>query len=649
MRQIDMIDIDANVFVEELKSFNASIVMVNVGGIIASYPTELEDEFQSEYLQGDSLAKISERCHAENIKVLARMDFSKVREPIYQRHPDWAYRTKSGDIVNYNGDVHACICGGYQQHYIYKIVEEVIRKLPIDGMFFNMGGFKETDYSYNKYGICHCENCQRKFKELYGLDLPQSEDMKDPVFRKYLLFKERVTNEENERMAKFINGLNPNIAVDSFDFKRLESNTEIRRPLPYFQYSASSNSRMVRGISNTVVPSNCSVDFVGFFYRHIAVSAAQQKLRLYQSLANLGGLDYYLIGRLDNHLDKTGYAAIKEVFTFHKNHEAEYARKLESIAEVLLVKSKIWELKPEERGWVRALTESHVLFDEVLEEDLLGKELKKYKTVIIPYIEKLSSKITKQLEAYAEEGGIVIVVGNSGKYDENYDLTDFPLRKILGVSKMDYVRNNMESSMLKRTGSELEQFPSMADTEVLMLGDSYLYAEYEESTKKFLSLIPPHMYGPPERCYFTQVTGNPGLTVYRKGKGLGVFIPWLPGTLLYREGYDNTFFFMKDVISTIAGSHCMSEELSPMVEVTLSKAADDSFMLLQLVNNSGHFGTSYMKPLAVDDIKLVVPCKKKITKALSLVSDKQLDFIQDDEFVTLVIPKLFDFESIRLQ
>ena len=77
LREIDMRDIDADVYVAQMKSFKASVAMINAAGIIASYPTELSNHFQSQFLTGDSLEKIIAACHAADIRVVARTDFSK--------------------------------------------------------------------------------------------------------------------------------------------------------------------------------------------------------------------------------------------------------------------------------------------------------------------------------------------------------------------------------------------------------------------------------------------------------------------------------------------------------------------------------------------------------------------------------------------
>lgn len=70
-----------------------------------------------------NLRQIIDACHEEGIRVIARTDFSKVRYDLYEQHPEWAYRTAKGEIVNYNGDVHVCPNGEYQQKIMFEIRE----------------------------------------------------------------------------------------------------------------------------------------------------------------------------------------------------------------------------------------------------------------------------------------------------------------------------------------------------------------------------------------------------------------------------------------------------------------------------------------------------------------------------------------------
>lgn len=607
LRQIDMQDMDAEAYVRELQAFHATVVLLNTAGIIASYETDLRDHFQSEYLHGDSLRAIIDRCHANGIRVIARTDFSKIRRPIYEAHPEWAYRTKAGEIVDYNGDVHACVNGGYQQEYVYQILREALTKLPLDGIFCNMSGFQTRDYSYNYYGICHCENCKRLFKAYSGgLNLPDREDLADPVYRKYRLFQRELTEKYDRRLLEFVKSINPELAVNGHDIQRMESNTELHRPLPHWQYSASSNTRCIRGLDREVAIFNTSVDFIGFYYRHVSVSPAMQELRMWQNLANLGGMDYYLIGRLDNHEDKSGYPGLRRAFAFHKAHEGLW-KGLKSRAEALLLRSSLWGDAAEERGWIRALTENHILFDEALVDSLQPERLGKYKAIIAPNLKYLSPAQAGCLDEYVRAGGQLLASGETGFGDDRYEALDTPLLQCLGIRSIDYVRRDMASSMLKIGSPDASFFPSFraVDCSVVAVGDVFCFTTPASGCRGLCSLIPPHPLGPPERCYYSQITEIPGLRLYPFGRGKGVYLPFLPGSLFLEGGYDNTAWFLRDVLLQALGLTDVAPALTPMVEVCAAEKPGK--LVVQLVNASGHFGTSFFAPLPIRDIQLRLP------------------------------------------
>jgi hypothetical protein len=153
---------------------------------------------------------------------------------------------------------------------------------------------------------------------MFGLSLPVKEDMVDPVYRHYTVFKERVIEAHHRKVYDFITNLRPDIAIANHremraGFVRQESNTAIDRALPHWQYSASDNTKWVVDSYPQMVCTNTTVDFIDFPYRHVAVSPQQQRLRLAQNTANGGAVDFYLKGRLDNHEDRSGYAPVKEL------------------------------------------------------------------------------------------------------------------------------------------------------------------------------------------------------------------------------------------------------------------------------------------------------------------------------------------------
>jgi hypothetical protein len=654
LREIDMLDIDAQQVVEDLQSFKANVLLLNAAGIIASYPTDLPFHFQSPYLQGDSLQDILDACHNARIRVMARTDFSKVRRPIYEEHPDWAYISPDGEIVDYNGDVHVCINGPYQQTYALKIIEELFKTLDFDGIFFNMGGYQTRDYSGNYHGICHCQHCQRAFEAMYGLSLPEVEDLSDPLYRTYLAFKQQTLAAHRVKVYRFITERWPDVCVANHTefnrgFIRQESNTAIERPLPHWQYSASDNTQWAVRSFPGMVSSNTTVDFIDFPYRHVAVSPHQQTLRLAQNLANGGALDYYLIGRLDNHEDRSGFEGIRDLFHYHAENEDTYVD-LVSQANVMLLKQH-GPHTDEYRGWFRFLIENHVLFDVVRTDTAPEVSWEQYGTVIAPELEAMSDALAQRLDAFVEAGGTLIAVGQTGFRDEFYNPRPEPALDALGIETVAAIREDMRSSYLKFANpDDKDGFPRMEEIDLVYLDGAYVYATYADDAETRMNLIPPHNYGPPERCYYEQVTSHPGLVVNPFGEGRAIYLPWSPGALFHRQGHLNTAYFCGDLLLHIADVGSVQGSLSPMVEVTRFTKSDGSYDLLHLVNGSGHFGNSFYAPVTMQDVRVLIKSASAPRDVIALRGgeDRRPTFDWSEGRLSIDVSELRLFEALKI-
>ena len=131
LREIDMADIDAKRYASDLADFGATVVTLNAGGILASYESKLAYHTVSNYLTGSRLKEIVDACHAKGIKVIARMDFSKIPYAVYEQHPEWVFRTIDGSIVEQNGFVQTCQNSEYQQEKVFQILEELLTTTPL--------------------------------------------------------------------------------------------------------------------------------------------------------------------------------------------------------------------------------------------------------------------------------------------------------------------------------------------------------------------------------------------------------------------------------------------------------------------------------------------------------------------------------------
>lgn len=605
LRETDMEDINAENYAQELADFGATAVLFNAAGIIASYDTALNYQTKSSYLHADSLGQIIEACHRRGIRVIARTDFSKVRYALYEKHPEWAYRTKDGEIVSYNGDVHVCPNGGYQQKYMFEILKEVLGRFPFDGVFCNMSGFLVMDYSGKYYGPCHCENCQKKFREQFGLSIPDRDDLTDPVYLRYLAFKNQCTKEHRKKIYETVKAIRPDIAVNGFDYIRSESNTEIGRE--QWMYSASSNSRMSSGPEKNRPADNACVDFIGFRYRDISVSPQLVALRQWQNLANAGSVSLYIMGRLDNHRDRSSFAPTKRAFAFHRDHEELFTH-MKSAARVLLVRPLPRNYPdPESQGWVRILTHSHIPFDEIELKELSEEMLSGKDTLILGECRMIGEKTAVLIDRFAKQGGTVIADGETGLVSAGLQPLKEPALGCLGIESVKEMRHGCMSSMFQIPDSEKDRFPRCAETPYIMPGADIVLVKRKASSAGYLQLVGEHPFGPPERCYFTRkdVTEDAGVMVTPYGSGKGIYLPWKCGTVYYTEGYQNTLSFLQDVLFELAGLPEMARDLTPMVELTLNSV--DGKLLLQLVNTTGVFGNSYFAPVPVRDIRIAIP------------------------------------------
>lgn len=648
LREIDMADIRADEYVRQLQAFGATVAMINTSGIIASYPTKLDFHFQSPYLTGDSLADIIAMCHSAGIRVIARMDLSKVRREIYETHPEWAFRTADGEIVDYNGDVHVCVNSDYQQEYALAIIRETVERLDVDGVYFNMGGFVQRDYSYRYYGICHCRSCREKFRAAYGHDLPEKNGLSSAAYRAYLLFQKSVMEDQEETVRQTLDSVRPGLCATRAGlegFSRLEANTAIDRPLPRWQYEAANNTKwIVCSCGDNKVSSNSCVDFIDFPARHMAVSPAQQKLRLYQSLAQGGALDYYIIGRLDNHSDKSGYEAVKEVFAFHKANEPSF-RGLRPCSDIMLVRDEEG-CEDEYRGWYRLLAENHFLFDAVDKSILDRRRLNDYRLVILPDCPYISAKLAAELDQFVADGGKLLSVCRSATGDEKFNRLEKPSLQCLGVEDALIVRDDMRGSYFSL---EPGKFPSLPDTGMIYLDKTYIYGRYAADCSLHGKLVPPQPFGPPERCYTNRTTNHPCFTVRKYHGGTAVFLGWKPGAFYYRQGYAGYLAFAKDLLREYLREEPAGGDLPEMVELAVHRNEQDGFHLLTMINNSGHFGLSFFEPVTLYRRTIELPWESRVNKVLSLSLRKELAFRQEERRLVISLDELSMFDALRIE
>ena len=621
LRQTDA-KLDPDRLATQLAHMRANVLLMGMGGIAAFYPTQVPFHYTSPELPPgtDLFGSVLNNLHERHIRVVGRYDFSKTRKAVYDAHPEWFFRKADGAPVIYNGLYSTCINGGYYREQAMKILTEGLHKYDVDGLFFNMFGNQSRDYSGNEVGLCHCDVCRRKFRAMYGREIPQEPD---DQYRQFMFVSSR---EVAAAIGDLIHRIRPNAGYfnyiqESTDGIMSESNTALKRPLPMWPYSASDNVNRSRNSQPTKMAVNLCMQFVDYWWRFATVPKNEIALRLWENVANGGALAFEVNGTLDQQ-DRQAIDTAKPVFRWLAEHEQYYAGET-SAARVLLLAgpSKTGRTYSQNsyRGLFRLLTEEHVPFAVSENMDWVGK--RQFDLVIA------TDWAPRELEAYIENGGKVLIVSP--------DEPEFPVAPV--VSKV----KDMKSYFRVRDHAHL---PSLQETDLLMTDGPY--TELKPTGASAITLVPPSMFGPPELVHVDMHDSDkPGLVMTARGKGQVAWIPWDLGLLYYRESLPAHRALFRDVMDGLKPERQMITTAHPLVEITWMQ--QNGRQLLHLMNISGHSQTGYFSPVPMNDIRIRMA--GKFSSAQAQRTPASLPIQSAGAYSEFVLPRLSDYELIVVQ
>lgn len=656
LRETDAL-MNTDAYVQSMVDASANVVMLNVGGIVANYPTTLDYHFRNQFMKGDLVGDLVTKLHAKGIKVIGRFDFSKINESYADKKPEWLYVGTNGKHVHFNGQVHTCPNGGYQQEYGFEILKEAITKYPLDGIFFNMIGYTTSDYNGTYYGICQCNNCKKRFHDETGMTLPVKADMNDPVFRRYNTFKKTTADELFYKIGDYVKKLNPNLIINTYadagvDMIRDESSSWLTDDYEW-NYSGTDHVKRVLGSYRDKTPCNVFIYFLAIPFRHIATSPNIGRVWLLGNMLNGAPLDFNVIGTLVNQDDRVFLPILNDLYGFHKKNETLFTN-LRSVSHVGLLKGS----EKEYRGMIKLLSEEHIQYD-IIEPSTIGsnsapRSLQDYNTVVVGDVANMSDQLTAQLDDYVQKGGKLLVTGFSSTHDE----TGKPMKAIrlksLGVLPDYELLPQTKSTYLQLSGNDKKMLGESAfkDLDLLMMYSDFMKCSFRGSAQSAFKLVPGVRFGPPEKSYFTnaEVTDAPGLISNTYGKGKTVFIPWRLGAQYEFKGHHgHRALFAATLQNILQTTSNVTTDASPLIEMTHMVNRNEVFEWIGLINHSGQIGASLREPVPILNTMVRFKPAKPIRGLKLMRSGTNLTFTQTNGWVNCTVPKVNDFEMLVIQ
>jgi hypothetical protein len=624
LRQPDAL-YDQKKLAREVKDFGADVLLYNIGGIYAFYPTKLELHAVNPMMKGDALGDAIEAAHSEGIALVGRFDMSKATRLAYEAHPDWFVHNAKGEALEYNGTYQACVNAGWYQDYSLEIISESLGKYDVDGVFFNMFGYTNFTYSGHYFGICVCDNCARNFRDMYGKPLPLKEDFSDPSYADYLEFKDRTSLALRSKVYKHIKKVAPKVAMTGHrgdsDLIRMETQRAVDRPQPEWPYQAGEQARWGQAYGQGKTVSSTSANFIDFAWRFVSETGPYQLARAAQQLASGATLDFYLLGVMDQD-DKSAFADTSKLFHWHKANEANYAG-LRPASKIGLYHSHAvvpghgaggYSKRPASgqyaeaafRGAYRALVEARLPFDIVVDEIVAGKDgaktLQQYDALVMPNVTCMSDAEAKVIDAWVKAGGVLLATGEAGLYDDKGAARDKPALASLPITDKPMARRNMKGSYFRVRPGELP----IGDVALLMMDHTYYVAEPTKGAETILTLLPPQRFGPPELCFPDYESDMPGAIIGKHGKGKAIYVPWHADALYHRDSLPHTRTFLTDLVVRNIPPAPVRIEGRGSLEVTVQSQPKAGKTLVHVINYGGQRNNLYEEAPAVHGLRLGV-------------------------------------------
>jgi hypothetical protein len=418
-------------------------VIVNAGGIVAYYPSNVPYHHHAQYLGGrDLFGELCSAAHQDGLAVFARMDSNRAHEDLFQAHPDWFARDASGNPQKTGELFVACVNGPYYEEHIPAILREIAER-------YHPEGFTDNSWSGPGRGSpCFCENCQRKFRERSGEELPRQKSWDDPLYREWIEWNyqrrlelwdlnNRITRDAGGPECLWVGMNSGSISgqCQSFrDFKEICRRAEIimldhqsRSDASGFQNNGETG-KLIHGLLgwDKLIPESMAMYQAGKATFRLA-SKPQPEARLWMFDGIAGGLQpwWHHIGAY--HEDRRMYQTAEPVYRWHKANE-EFLVNRQPLATVGVVWSQrnadfygrddaelLVELPW--RGVTQALIRSRIPYLPV-HADHITRDAGQFSVLVLPNLAAMSNPQVEAVRAFVQRGGGLLATGNSSLFDE---------------------------------------------------------------------------------------------------------------------------------------------------------------------------------------------------------------------------------------
>ena len=593
--EVDVTRYDIPWWREQWKRTQTQGIVVNAGGIVAYYPTQVPLHRRAEFLgERDLFGDLVKAAREDGIVVFARMDSNGAGKEFYEAHPDWFTRNAEGEPYFRERDLYApCINGPYYREHIPAILREVAAK-------FRPEGFTDNSWSgLPRASICYCANCRTRFKEQRGLDLPAKRDWNARDYRAWIEWSygcrleiwdlynavAREAGGPDCLWVGMIGGSLGGAAAAFRDYREICRRAQMvmldnqrRNDATGFQANGQTG-KLVHGLLgwDKLAPESMALyHTAGVSYR--LAMRPEPELRLWALEAFAGGIQPWWHYVNAYHEDRRMYATPLALSKWYVANQ-EFLHPRQPVATVGIVYSQRnfdffgrdeadLLVNLPQRGFTEALTRARIPYVLVHADDL-ERDAAGLRALVLPNLGTMTDAQVAAVRAFAGRGGGLVATGASSLFDPWGDpRPDLALADVLGVrlpkdhpwrdeaarrqsaaeNSQTYLRLTPELRARLYGPHAPDEPPSAGtrhavlkgfeETDILAYGGSLAAVEVDPAARVLLTFVPPRPVFPPEAVWTRrEKTDIPGLVV-RERPGAGR-VAYLAADLDRRFARDN--------------------------------------------------------------------------------------------------------------
>jgi Hypothetical glycosyl hydrolase 6/Beta-galactosidase trimerisation domain len=649
--------LDINAWLDYWMSLKLDALLLNAGGIVAFYPTQIPYHHRSVFLGSrDLFGDFAKAARARDLRVIARMDCNWAYEEALRGHPEWFERDEKGAPRPHAESAwlfRTCMFSPYFTEQFTSILREVNSLYEVDGFFTN--GWPSTGRPL----VCWCESC-RKLGDRQGPGYAAQHLRR--VTEVWKLWDR--TAKEKKWDSVYVGNLGGGIRA-VLDLKRIgevagwfnadHQGRSGATPI----WDCAQQGRVAQAVMQGGAITNVTGAYANTrpLWRHTAKARAEARMWLAQTVASGMTPWYHWLGGEPE--DQRWRATGRDFYQWIAKHERHFVnrRPVANIGVVFAQRTHAWYNPPGGgdateflQGMYYALLEGRFLFDFVHEDDLAPQTLAKYAALVLPNAALLSDQQCRQLREYVRGGGSMLATFETSRYDESgRERAEPGLAELFGTRVAGGVEGPNGNSYYARIEAPHEIWREFHDTRLLP-GAEYRVRVRAQSAP-LLSVVPPYPAFPPEMVFpRTPRTDEAAIAITESG-GRVVYFPGDVDRSFWRSGNPDLGLLLASALRWATRGRAPVSVAGEGVAELFAWETEPGFAVHVLNYNNpnmlrGWFRRNYA--IGPQRVRMELPEGTRIGRVRALAAEADLSYRQNGSVVEFVIPRVEDYEIAAL-